>query len=304
MRTKVLIFGHYFDFKAESRWLSEPLFSDSEVLLSNDNKTIAVLECPDDVSMNNFPFQTTWVEMSGQEVRYYSLLAFEKTYQTCTWALEVKDAVTLIWDASDKKIGYIKGKNYTPQRLLFWIFHTFFPIVLELERVYRILHVGSVEIKGKPVLFSAPSFGGKSTLTDYFIQKGHTMLCDDTMAIDKMDDVYYAVASYPFHRPFRQPEVLGYPVENFATKPKAVQAVYVLEKSDSDAPVMINELRGIEKFKAFHYSSFIDFSFMKQERFAFFTEMAKHVPVYSITVPWNLDRLDEVYGVIVGNSRE
>lgn len=298
----MLIFGHYFDFKAESIWLSEPLFSDSEVLLPNDNKTICVSECPDDVSMNNFPFQTTWVEMSGQEVRYYSTLPFEKTYQTSTWALEVKDAVTLIWNAPSKNISYIKGKNYTPHRLRFWIFHTFFPIVLELERVYRILHVGSVEIKGKPVLFSAPSFGGKSTLTDYFIQKGHTMLSDDAVAIDKRGDVYYAVASYPFHRPFRKPEVLGYPVENFTTKPKPLHAVYLLERSEPDVKVEIKELKGIEKFKAFHFSSFVDFSFMKQERFAFFTEMAKHVPVYRVNVPWRLDRLDEVYKAIVART--
>ena len=67
--------------------------------------------------------------------------------------------------------------------------------------------------------------------------------------------------------------------------------------------VNIVELKGIEKFKAFHYSTFIDFDFMKKERFIFFTEMAKHVPVYRINVPWDLERLDEVYDAIVEHSR-
>ena len=115
---------------------------------------------------------------------------------------------------------------------------------------------------------------------------------------------YYAIASYPFHRPYRELETLGYPVENFATEPKPLHAVYLLEKSEADAAVEIEELKGIEKFKAFHYSSFIDFSFMKQERFAFFTEMAKHVPVYKVKVPWDLDRLDEVYKAIVAKATE
>lgn len=299
-----MIYGHRFDFQNEPILQKEYSSFPSNPSNYPDNKTIQVIEYSEDSSMKDFPLRTDWVLMSGQEARYYSVLPFEKTDKDFTWALEIKDIVTLIWDASDKKIIYSKGKNYTPQRLRFWVFHTFFPIVLELEHIYRILHVGSVEIEGKPVLFSAFSFGGKSTLTDYFIKKGHTMLSDDSMAIDKRGNKYYAIASYPYHRPYREVETLGYPVENFATEPKPLHAVYLLEKSEPEAKVEICELKGIEKFKAFHYTPFVDFSFMKKERFDFFTEMAKHVPVYKVKVPWNLERLDEVYEKIVLNTKE
>ncbi|MCO4846159.1 MAG: hypothetical protein KC427_09090 [Sulfurovum sp.] len=299
-----MIFGHRFDFQSEPVLQEESSSFPSDSSNYPDNKAIQVIESPKSSLVDDFPLKTAWVEMSGQEARYHSLLPFEDAGEDFTWALEIKDVVTLMWDALDKKIIYTKGKNYTPKRLQFWVFHTFFPIVLELEHIYRILHVGSVEIEGKPVLFSAFSFGGKSTMTDYFIKKGHTMLSDDSMAIDKRGEVYYAIASYPFHRPYREPETLGYAVENFATEPKPLHAVYLLEKSEPDAPVEIHEIKGIEKFKAFHYSSFIDFSFMKQERFAFFTEMAKHVPVYKVNVPWDLDRLDEVYKAIVVKTIE
>ena len=299
-----MIFGHRFDFQSEPCLQDEYLSFPSQHSFYPDNKTIQIIESSKYSSMEGFPFRTDWVSMSGQEARYYSSIPFEESDEDFTWALEIKDVVTLIWDASEKKIIYNKGANYTPKRLQFWIFHTFFPIVLELEHIYRILHVGSVEIEGKPVLFSAFSFGGKSTLTDYFIKKGHTMLSDDSMAIDKRGDVYYAIASYPYHRPYREVETLGYPVENFATEPKPLHAVYLLEKSEPDVTVEITELKGIEKFKAFHYSSFIDFSFMKKERFDFFTEMAKHVPVYQVNVPWDLERLDEVYEKIVLNTKE
>jgi len=298
-----MIFGHQFDFQSEPILQEECnsfLFKYSNY---SDNKTIQVIESSK-LMLDAFSLKTDWVEMSGRKARYYSALPFNQRDQDFSWVLEIKDVVTLLWDAKDKKIIYTKGVNYTPKRLQFWIFHTFFPIVLEFENIYRILHVGAVEIKEKPVFFSAFSFGGKSTLTDFFIKKGHKMLSDDSLAIEKRGDKYYTIASYPFHRPYRELETLGYSVENFATEPKPLHAGYLLEKSEPDAKVKIVELKGIEKFKAFHYSSFIDFSFMKKERFDFFTEMAKHVPVYQIKVPWNIERLGEVYEAIVSSVKE
>jgi hypothetical protein len=281
------------------------VFSDEPEFHTDDNQkdatmeTLHILENSALESLKNISFKSGWVLMSGQEVRYHSSIPFYKAVPPFSWALEIKDILTLIWSADEKEIRYIKHFDYTPERLRFWVLHTFLPLVLELERTYRILHVGSVEIAGKPVAFSAHSYGGKSTLTDYFLKQGHTLLSDDSLGIEKRDDGYYAISSYPFHRPFREMETLGYYTENFNTEPKPLHAVYVLEKAEPDADIQIVELKGIEKFKAFHYSNFIDFDFMKKERFEFFTEMAKHVPVYKIIVPWDMERLDEVYQVIV-----
>ena len=263
---------------------------------------VEVIENSKFTKSNVFSTSSKWYPMSGREARYYSAVPFKEALSHFSWALEIKDVVTLYWDTESKKISYEKGKNYTPKQLQFWIFHTFFPIVLELENIYHFMHVGSVEVDGNPIVFSAPSFGGKSTLTDYFIQKGHRMLSDDSLGIDKRGKEYYAVSSYPFHRPYREPEALGYRVDNFATEAKPLHAVYLLNKSNPDVDVKIIEVKGIEKFKAFHYSSFIDFSFMKKKRFAFFTEMAKHVPLYNVSIPWDLNRLDEVYNAIVKHA--
>ena len=292
----MIIFNHNFIFKDELKL--------QDNILNNDLESVFIIEDPTFTLSDTFPFIGTWIPISSGKIRYLSTALFEKENTKLFWALEIKDVVTLIWDAKEQNILYIKGSKYTPVQLRYWIFHTFFPIVLELERTYRILHVGSVEIEGKPVLFSAFSFGGKSTMTDYFIQKGHTMLSDDSLGIEKRDKTYYAVASYPFHRPYRELETLGYPVKNFATESKPLHAVYLLEKSDPDVVVEIHELKGIEKFKAFHYTPFVNFSFMKKERFEFFAEMSKHIPVYKVTVPWDLDRLDEVYKAIVSKTTE
>jgi len=287
----MIIFNHNLIFRNELKL--------QDNILKNDLESIFIIEEQTFPLSDTFPLIGAWIPISGGKIRYHSTILFENADTRLSWALEIKDVVTLIWDAKERKILYIKGDKYTPTQLRYWIFHTFFPIVLELERTYRILHVGSVEIGGKPILFSAFSFGGKSTMTDYFIQKGHTMLSDDSLGIEKRGEEYYAVASYPFHRPYREVETLGYHVENFATEPKLLHAVYLLEKSAPDATVEIVELKGIEKFKAFHYSNFINFSFMKQERFEFFSEMAKYVPVYKVVVPWDLERIEEVYEKIV-----
>jgi len=290
----MIIFNYNLIFKDESQFW--------ENRARNDLETIFISEADSFSFSDNFPLTGTWIPISSGQIRYHSSTFFDKADMKFSWALEIKDVVTLIWDAKARNILYIKGNSYTPEQLRYWIFHTFFPIVLELERTYRILHVGSVEIEGKPILFSAFSFGGKSTLTDYFIKQGHPLLSDDSLGIDKRNDGYYTIPSYPFHRPYRELETLGDPVEKFATEPKPLHAVYLLEKSKPDAKVEIHELKGIEKFKAFHYSAFINFDFMKKERFEFFTEMAKYVPVYQINIPWDLQRLSEVYDAIVKHS--
>ncbi len=296
-----MIFAHHFDFQNEPTLQQEHSLVPSGPCCQN-NEIIQVIESSEYAYMDVFLSKSDWFPISGQEGRYRGSSPFRETDEDLPWALEIKDVLTLIWDAADQKIIYIKSKNYTHERLRFWIYHTFFPLVLELKQKYSILHAGSVEIAGKPVLFSAFSFGGKSTLTDYFIRQGHTMLSDDTIAIDKHGDTYCAIASYPFHRPYREVETLGYPVVNFATEPKPLQAIYLLEKSEPGALVEIAEIKGIEKFKAFYYSSFIDFDFMKQRRFVFFSEMAKHIPAYKVKVPWNIQRLGEVYHAICSNE--
>ncbi|RRS30826.1 MAG: hypothetical protein P794_05440 [Epsilonproteobacteria bacterium (ex Lamellibrachia satsuma)] len=279
------------------------VFQNEETLqthISHDSlETINVAEEKEYSLQKNFLLKSGWYPMSGREMRYYSSKPFEEAGRIFSWALEIKDTMTLVWDADQRNILYTKKKEYTPQILKFWVLHTFIPLILELERSYHFLHVGSVEVADKAVLFSAFSYGGKSTLTDYFMQNGHAMLTDDSIAIESRGDTYFAVSSYPFHRPFREIETLGYPVVNFVTDPKPIHAVYLLEKSEPDVAIEVTELKGIEKFKAFYYSSFIDFDFMKQERFGFFAEMAKNVAIYKITIPWNIERLDEVYHTIV-----
>ena len=287
----MIVFNHNIIFE------DEPKLKDSVI-----DKTLPSIYVKE---INTLPFiketsnDTQWVESSLQQITYHRWEREEDTDTNFSWALEVKDIFTLIWDSNTRMICYVKDKNATAKNLQFWVYHTFLPLIFELEKTYRILHVGAVEVEGTPIAFSALSFGGKSTLTDYFIQQGHTMLSDDTVGIEKKGNDYYAIASYPFHRPYRETGTLGYPVKDFAFKPNPLHAIFLLQKVEPHADVSITKLHGIEKFKAFHNSAFIFFDFTKQDRFFFFSKMAKHIPVYKVTIPWDLERLQEVYAAIV-----
>ena len=286
-----IIFGYFIDFKNEKELNLRLGFHPTA-------KGIKVIEKSSYDLNDAFSMMSEVCIMSGRNAYYYSDIAFEKSDQCFSWALKIENVMTLIWDSDKKTIFYIKDIEYSAEKLRFWVYHTFFPLVLELENKYHMIHVGAVEIEGMPVLFSAFSFGGKSTLTDYFLKKGHTLLSDDSLAVEEKDNTFYAVPSYPYHRPYREVETLGYYTENFARESKPIHVVYTLKKSDARDDVVITELKGIEKFKALHKSIFVNFDFMKKKHFEFLTKMAKDIPIYEITVPWDMERLEEVYEAI------
>ncbi|SFV90143.1 hypothetical protein MNB_SV-4-1259 [hydrothermal vent metagenome] len=266
-------------------------------------KSINVFYADTPIITENFSVVTKWYAMSGQQARYCAHRPFEEADEHFSWALEIDGVMTLLWDPLHQSILYRKKQGFSKERLRFWIYHTFFPMVLELSRYYTILHVGAVEIEGVPTLFSAPSFGGKSTMVDYFLKAGHTLYSDDSLAIEKRDNTYVAIASYPYHRPYRKPETLGFRVDAFGSIAKEVGLFYVLDKQEQIDKIEITELKGIEKYKAFHHSIFVAFSFRKRERFVFFLEMARKIPVFKISYPHDLSLLPKVYETIVAHTK-
>ena len=159
----MIIFNHNIIFK------NEPSLNDD---VYQENIEIVFVKKTEDVLLGDTSYEEKpWIEMSSQMVRFHRLDNGDDFTMAFSWMMEVKNVLTLIWDVKERHITYKVDKNYTAQKLQFWVFHTFFPMILDLERKYRILHVGGVEIEGKPVLFSAFSYGGKSTLTDYFKKK-------------------------------------------------------------------------------------------------------------------------------------
>jgi hypothetical protein len=215
------------------------------------------------------------------------------------WAMYVEDVVDMAWLPSEDAIVYTRRKDFTPQRLRYWLYHTFLPVLVRTEGIYEILHVGSVDVGGKAVMFAAPTHGGKSTLTDYFLRRGHALLSDDTLAVDTRIEGFSAVPAWPFHRPYRKLETLGEPVSRFVNRPLPLSTLYRLELCKADAAVRIEPVKGMRKLHIVREASFIEISFLERASFAFQSRFAAAVRCATVRVPHALERLEEVYEAIL-----
>ena len=292
----MIAYNHYIKFIPELKndKKVEGLFSD----------IVTVQESSNVVLDEKLLYELTFFNNQGRDLSLCTDREFARTQKGQMWAFEVKDVVTFFWYSGTLKLEYIKHDNFTEELLEYWCLHIVLPVFFTVEETYDFLHAGAVEVDGKPILFVAESFGGKSTMTDFFMKQEHIVVSDDKVATYEKDGQFFAVPSHPHHRPYRKMEDLGFFVENFATEPKPIHAVYELEKDDMDTDIRITELNGIEKFKTLRFSSEINLSFLKTERFTLLTNFTRQVPVFKISVPWDIERLSEVHDEICQHSKE
>lgn len=278
--------------------------------LKNDKKVKGTYSDVIDIKESNYfeldetlIYELTFHNSQGRDLMLYTDREFARTVNAQVWAFDVKNVVTFFWHSGTFVLEYIAHKDFTPELLEYWCLHIVLPIFFTVEETFDFFHAGAVEVMNKPVLFVAESFGGKSTMTDFFMKEGHTVISDDKVATYEKEGQLFAVPSHPHHRPYRKMEDLGIYIENFATQAKPIQAVYELEKAEADAKITITELTGIEKFITLRQASEFNLSFQKMKRFEFLMKIAKKVPVFKVKVPWDLDRMGEVHRSVVQHSR-
>lgn len=214
----------------------------------------------------------------------------------------VEDVCKFSWKKGSRNISYEYLKYADDILFRYWLLHTLLPLYYYLENIYEMLHMGAIEIDAKACLFAAPSFGGKSTLTHFFLQKGHKLIADDRLAVTKQNEKYYAIPSYPFARNYRRTEDLGEYIENHLSASIPIGNIYRLVQVDRDEKITINELKGVDKFAAIEMSSDIKLSMLQRENFTKLYGLAQNLSIYEICVPQNYDRLKEVYEKIVEHS--
>ena len=280
-----------------------PKVEDPKYIVGSFSNVITIKESSFPNWGDDTVYKNSFRNNQGRDLALYTDRPFARTVTGQRWAFEIEGVVTFFWCSGEMTIDYVPAKNFTLELLEYWTLHIVLPIFLTIEEHYYFLHAGAVEIEGLPILFAAESFGGKSTMTDFFIKQGHTMVSDDKVAILEEEGKFMAVPSHPHHRPYRNMEDLGLFVNNMADRPKPISAIYTLHKVATDAPISISELQGIEKFKALRSSSEINLSFLKSERFKDLGRLAENVSIYKVTVPWDLERLEEVYAAIVDHCR-
>lgn len=240
----------------------------------------------------------------GRYVYLYSDREFEGSHAGQPWCYEVEDVVRFYWVGGERTIYYEMGEKGDANLLGFWFIHLFLPLYMTLEDMYDFFHAGAVEVEGKPIFFIAPSMGGKSTMTDYFIKQGHRLISDDKVPTFIADGKFMAVGSHPYHRPYRKFEELGYRVEKFSPNFKPIHAFYVLEGVEDDTDITIEEVKGFAKFDALLPNYLYMFTYLKPKRLKYLSAMLKSIRVFHVKVPWDIERLAEVYDTMVQHSKE
>ena len=258
----------------------------------------------DDAAPLEYPESTPLHTTHGRELTLRTGRELARSVAGQPWCLEVENVVSFTWTGGEAVIKYQLRDAGNQALLVFWFVHIFLPLHLTLERGYDFIHSAAVEVEGKHILFIAPSTGGKSTLGDYFLKQGHAMLSDDKVATFLHEDQFWAVPSHPHHRPFREFEVLGHPVDNFAASARPIHAFYLLEAGEPDSAVVITEVGGFRKFEQLLPNYLFAFRFLQQQRMQWLAGLADQSRVFRVQRPWNLERMQEVYEAICAHSRE
>ena len=250
-----------------------------------------------------FPFWGSRISFhsnQGRKVYLQSNRCIARSSEYYTFTIE--GVIIFRWEKGTNTIRYTTLKDANGRLIQYWLLHTFLPVYYLLEEKYQMLHVGGVELDGKACFFAAPSFGGKSTLTHYFLQQGHRLLSDDTLGVYKKGKQYYAVPSYPYIRNYRKIEDLGSPVENFSRQSMPIGRIYRLVQVGSNSDISIRKTRGIEKFSVVEMCRDIKFPIAKEEHLEAWIDFTRNIPIYEIMIPQDQNRLEEVYQAIIKHT--
>ncbi|WP_292656500.1 hypothetical protein [Nitratifractor sp.] len=257
---------------------------------------------PDDIS-KSITCGSGLYQAHGRRVFLYSDRLLKGCETEQPFCYEVEDTLRFYWRHGEKSIHYQLLQKGNPDRLAFWFIHLLLPFWLTLENRGDFLHGGAVKIKGKGILFLAPSMGGKSTLTDYFLRQGHILLSDDKIPIAHDENHAYLYGAHPYHRPYRRFEELGYLAENFAAERVAIHHAYFLERSDKEE-IRIDEIKGFEKFHTLETQYLFPFSWMNRRRLECLGALSKQIRLFRIRRPWNMEHIPEVYDEILQQVKE
>lgn len=230
----------------------------------------------------------------GRKVYLYSNQVMGRSDHGQPWCYEVKDVLSFYWQSGEPVIYYVMNNSCTPELLSFWFIHLLLPLYFTLENMYDFLHGGAVEVNNKPIIFIAPSMGGKSTLTNLFLQQGHTLLSDDKIPTYIKNNTFLIAGSHPYHRPYRSFEDLGILSKRFQHLGVPIHAFYSLRKSAPRATIKITEIKGFKKFDTLMPNYLYMFSFLKEHRLSYLAKMLHTIKLFEIRVPWDLKRLKDV----------
>ena len=222
-----------------------------------------------------------------------------------------RGVVTFRAAIGDSVIRCQRGPEGSIEQAREWLLHYMLPLLLQTERHLHFLHGSAVQIGAGAVGFLAPSGGGKSTLMEHFVRRGHAFLTDDKLGIVRCEGGFAAVPGAPF---YRRGEAKGQwrPVGNFASSPLPLRTLYLLAPADRNVTPLVTPLLAREAPFALaarcelrlpaRVRQRLGLGPFAAERFYDCSELAAAVRVCRLRVPQDLSRLPDVYQSVVADA--
>lgn len=206
-----------------------------------------------------------------------------------------------------------------------WLLGTALSYWLERQGVPA-LHASAVAVEGQAVGFLSSNKGGKSSLAASLMQLGYPLLTDDILPLERCGETFRGRPGYPQMRmwPEQTEHFLGYYHEleqvhpkltkrrvpvgadglgTFCNVTKPLRCFYLPERSESQREIKIVPLSVpqavIELVRHSFMPGIVEAVGLRASRFAFFAQLAQHIPVRRITYPNGVDYLPEVREAIL-----
>ena len=122
-------------------------------------------------NINKFPIKIEFNNNQEREITLYSDQELSNSIENKKWVFVVTNVLHFYWKDSTPVIHYTLLTYGTQELLEYWMLHTLLPIYFSLQNKYYFFHAGAINVNNSAIALLAESYGGKSTLTDYFLNK-------------------------------------------------------------------------------------------------------------------------------------
>lgn len=200
-----------------------------------------------------------------------------------------------------------------------------FSLWLELHGI-RAIHASATVVNDATIAFLAINQGGKTGLAAAFTQRGHPLLTDDMLPIERRGDHFLARPGYPSVKMWPDEaeyflgeyEDLDIVIPNcskrrivigshdfgmFCHEEKPLKVIYIPERLSSDSDIIIEPIpKKIAFFELLQNSfmaGFVEALGLQPERMNFFSNMVMQVPMRRLKYPDGFNQLSNVVDAVL-----
>lgn len=187
-----------------------------------------------------------------------------------------------------------------------------------------VMHGNSVEVGGRASVFIGAKGKGKSTITSALLNRGHRLISDDLVVLDRLkDETIHALPGFPFvklwpdsltrfsnipivesHRLVPDYEKLSLKIAASQTASRAVpiQAVYVLDEASETSAYRLSNAEALKETVTHTYCSRYGGTLLSGRtaihHFQFCSQLLSAIPVIRLSRTQDLSSLDKMVAAV------